>query len=224
MAGVANPTPLRCCKIDSDWNSDKTLRAMTPELIHPHDAMHRRDTLTQGTSALRNVLVLVILFFAALIMGGCESEMVCPNGTDGSPCVPTENLGQAPDLPSGAMNGVDSSTSTDDAFADTSRLVIEEGRIEFLKKLRRAESSVSSVRLSGRDPPETEELVTNSTRRFLTLYRRADTPSNPSPDRMSWPPRVNVHAALLRGTIARRQHHGPCAQNPAVWLPIAAAS
>lgn len=224
MVNGANPAPLRCPLTGSDWNNDKTLRATTSELHHPHDASHRRDTLTQRTPALRNVLVLVILLLAALMTGGCESEMVCPNGTDGSPCVPTEDLGQAPDLPSGAMNGADSSTSTDDAFADTSRLVIEEGRIEFLKKLRRAESSVSSVRLSGRDPPETEELVTNSTRRFLTLYRRADTPSNPSPDRMSWPHRVNVHAALLSGTIARRQHHGPCAQNPAVWLPIAAAS
>ena len=202
------------CLASSTWTSDKILRVMTSEPNTTCDAMHQQARQTFGvpTSSMRSLLLTVILLLAASMASACESEMVCPNGTDGSPCVPTEDLGQAPDLPSEAMNETDSSTSTGDAFADTSGWVVEEHREHFSRQLWRAESLVSAVRLPGRDPPETDRLVTYSTPRFLTLYRRAGFSKDLASD-VTLSPIFGDNAAR-NGVVRGSTYHGPRVQEP----------
>lgn len=187
---------------------------MTSEPNTTCDAMHQQARQAFGVPTVntRSLLLTVILFLATSMASACESEMVCPNGTDGSPCVPTEDLGQAPDLPSEAMNETDSSTSTGDAFADTSGWVVEEHRENFSRQLWRAESLVSAARLPGRDPPEADRLVTYSTPRFLTLHRRAGFSTGlPSDDTLS--PRLGSDAAR-HGVVRGSTYHGPRVQEP----------
>ena len=207
------------CLASSTWTSDKILRVMTSEPNTTCDAKRRQARQAFGvpTSRMRGLMLTVILLLAASLASACESEMVCPNGTDGSPCVPTEDLGQAPDLPSEAMNEADSSTSTGDAFADTSGWVVGEHREHFLRQLWRAESLVSAVRLPGRDPPEADRLVTNSTPRFLTLHRRAGFSKGPSFDDTSLP--CLGDNAARHGVVRGSTYHGPRVQEPAGLSP-----